>query len=97
MVACIDKSALVTDDNYEVMSSVTIWLTEQVKKVKASHSVIFLVCFALLLAAHKSLSPFYIVLCLLCSVDIFIAYAVSFFCFSIFMINNDLYSVMIIL
>jgi len=30
-------------------------------------------------------------------VDIFIAYAMSFFCFSIFMINNDLYSVMIIL
>jgi len=36
--------------------------------------VIFLVCFALLLAAHTSLSPFYIALCLLCSVDI-IAYA----------------------
>jgi len=44
-----------------------------------------------------TLSPFYIALCLLCSVDIFIAYAMSFFCFSIFMINNDLYSVMIIL
>ena len=52
---------------------------------------------SLLLAAHTSLSPFYIALCLLCSVDIFIAYAMSFFCFSIFMINNDLYSVMIIL
>jgi len=56
-----------------------------------------LVCFALLLAAHTSLSPFYIALCLLCSVDVFIAYAMSFFCFSVFMINNDLYSVMIIL
>ena len=29
MVACMDKSALVIADKYEVMSSVTIWLTEQ--------------------------------------------------------------------
>ena len=46
---------------------------------------------------YDTMPPFYIALCLLCSVDIFIAYAMSFFCFSIFMINNDLYSVMIIL
>ena len=35
--------------------------------------------------------------CLLCSVDIFIAYAMSLFSSSIFMINNDLYCVTIIL
>jgi len=51
----------------------------------------------LLLKQPSDYKYMYIALCLLCSVDIFIAYAMSFFCFSIFMINNDLCSVMIIL
>ena len=54
------------------------------------------VCLLIFPCTIRHCLPFYIALCLLCSVDIFI-HCLCYVFFAFFMINNDLRSVMIIL